>query len=276
MSTQLALVEQLQVGTDNVARVSSRTVAETFGKDHKNIVRDIDSLECSKDFHTLNFEPVETTEKNWIGGAVKSREFLMTRDGFTFLAMGFTGAKAAQFKEAYIAAFNAMEQRLAAKLPAERITQLDVLKGMFAAMEQQQATLIEHDTRLQLVTAETAEIKAAVQQTASQGANATLTAAQAEQLVQAMKQRAYRLRANYNYLSTNQLVNQMKSCVKNYFFAPGIAGAMSWNLIYQADLPTALEIVETWDPGQNHHWAAKHGTKYRAGRSTGYANSAYQ
>lgn len=88
--------------------VSSRDVAEKFGKRHDNVLRDIENLECSPEFGRLNFE-----ESSYINKQNKLQpEVLMTRDGFTFLAMGFTGAKAAQFKEAYIAEFNRMEAEL--------------------------------------------------------------------------------------------------------------------------------------------------------------------
>lgn len=88
--------------------VSSRDVAEKFGKLHKHILRDIQNLECSTSFTESNFGPSEYTDST----GRKLPEVLMTRDGFTFLAMGFTGAKAAQFKEAYIAEFNRMEAAL--------------------------------------------------------------------------------------------------------------------------------------------------------------------
>lgn len=88
--------------------VSSRDVAEKFGKLHKNVMQSIENLECSTSFNELNFQPVEYLDKK----GEKRPEVLMTRDGFTFLAMGFTGAKAAQFKEAYISEFNRMEAEL--------------------------------------------------------------------------------------------------------------------------------------------------------------------
>ncbi|MEL6258997.1 MAG: Rha family transcriptional regulator, partial [Pseudomonadota bacterium] len=88
------------------AWTDSLVLAEDFEKDHKNVLRAIDALECSDDFARLNFEPCSYSKQG--------REFpmvRMTRDGFTFLAMGFTGPKAAQFKERYIAAFNELERR---------------------------------------------------------------------------------------------------------------------------------------------------------------------
>lgn len=86
----------------------SRRVAAHFGKPHKNVLRAYDALECSSEFNRLNFEPVEYTDAK---GETR-REVLMTKDGFMFLAMGFTGKEAAAMKEAFIKAFNEMAQRL--------------------------------------------------------------------------------------------------------------------------------------------------------------------
>lgn len=92
---------------------TSRAVAEQFGKQHKNVIRDIENLRATLDetengkaFNRLNFEPVTLPDAKG-----ESRPaYLLTRDGFTLLAMGFTGAKAVQFKVAYINAFNRMER----------------------------------------------------------------------------------------------------------------------------------------------------------------------
>ncbi len=87
---------------------TSLVVAEVFGKRHDNVIKAIRSLDCSADFALLNFE--ECTRK---GSNNKPEPFYrMTRDGFTFLCMGFTGKEAARWKEAYIAAFNRMEAEL--------------------------------------------------------------------------------------------------------------------------------------------------------------------
>ena len=65
----------------------------------------------------LNFQPKEIEVKAGFGTCTV-RVYDMTRDGFTLLAMGFTGAKALQFKLAYIAAFNEMEAKLKSSTPA--------------------------------------------------------------------------------------------------------------------------------------------------------------
>ena len=99
------------------AVTSSLVVADYFHKEHGKVLRAINQLECSMNFRQANFGLSEYTKKN--GNVSKTYPmYYMTRDGFTFLAMGFTGKVAAQFKEAYIAAFNEMEE----KLRSERCT----------------------------------------------------------------------------------------------------------------------------------------------------------
>lgn len=84
---------------------SSRQVADEFEKRHDNVLQDLRNLECSNKFRLLNFQ--ESTYKNEQGK--KQPEYLMTKDGFTFLVMGYRGKKASQFKETYINRFNQME-----------------------------------------------------------------------------------------------------------------------------------------------------------------------
>ena len=88
------------------ARVDSLYVAVLFEREHRNILRAIQNLECSDEFRLLNFE--QSTYKNEQGK--RQPCCFMTRDGFMFLVMGFTGKKAAQLKEAYIQRFNEMEE----------------------------------------------------------------------------------------------------------------------------------------------------------------------
>ena len=106
------LVEIMRMGKEEVTVVTSLDVAETFSREHKNVLRDIRELQCSEDFRRLNFEQSEyLNEQNH-----KQPMFYMTRDGFTILVMGYTGEKAMKFKEAYIRQFNAMEKVLIRKL----------------------------------------------------------------------------------------------------------------------------------------------------------------
>lgn len=93
---------------ETVAMTDSLKVADYFGKQHKNILAIIKNLPCSDEFNRLNFKPVKYIDEK----GEKRPMYLMTQDGFTLLVMGFTGKKAMQFKERYIAEFNAMKKWL--------------------------------------------------------------------------------------------------------------------------------------------------------------------
>lgn len=95
--------------------VSSLDISNHFGKQHKNVLQAIDNLECSDTFRRLNFQPTVYHRPNPAGGKViEARMYEITRDGFVFLCMGFTGQQAAVWKELYIEAFNQMEATLRA------------------------------------------------------------------------------------------------------------------------------------------------------------------
>lgn len=97
---------------DGRPTTTSLHVAEHFGKLHKNVLKAIGALDCTPEFHKLNFEPMITKVTVGKGAVREEPAYRMTRDGFTFLCMGFTGKEAAKWKEAYINAFNQMEQQL--------------------------------------------------------------------------------------------------------------------------------------------------------------------
>lgn len=100
---------------------TSLKVAELFEKRHDNVLRKLESLECSAEFHRLNFEEMSQEVDIGNGAKRKTKIWNMTKDGFIFLVMGFTGAKAAATKEAYINAFNWMAEQLAAQRPQPAI-----------------------------------------------------------------------------------------------------------------------------------------------------------
>lgn len=112
---------------------TSIQVAQHFGKRHKNVIRDIRSLECSAEFRRLNFELTLQDVPGPNGAMRKEPFYRMTRDGFVFLAMGFTGPEAAQWKEAYIAAFNKME---AALLQRQQAAHLQIQEQLRSQLEQ--------------------------------------------------------------------------------------------------------------------------------------------
>lgn len=112
MSNQSLTIAQPVVSMkDGKVFANSRDVAEFFGRRHDNVLQIIDRLECSDAYRLLNYQ--ETVDYQKVGFASRAlRAFNMTKDGFVFLVMGFTGRQAAQFKEAYINRFNEMEAAL--------------------------------------------------------------------------------------------------------------------------------------------------------------------
>ena len=91
---------------------TSLLVARVFGKEHKHVLRDIDELSCSDDFRASNFGLSFIIRNLPNGGSKKERYYEMTKDGFSFLVMGYTGAKAGEFKERFINEFNRREALL--------------------------------------------------------------------------------------------------------------------------------------------------------------------
>lgn len=112
-----------QVTIENGRAVTtSMAVALYFKKMHKNVIQKIESLDCSPEFTSANFSADVQMVGIGNGAERGSKSYKITKDGFVFLVMGFTGKKAAAFKEAYIAEFNRMEATLhdrAITAPAE-------------------------------------------------------------------------------------------------------------------------------------------------------------
>lgn len=98
---------------DGIPSVLSTNIAEVFGKEHKHVLRDIENILLSlPQERRCNINETQVERVNNIGATVRSKAFRLTRDGFTFLVMGYTGEKAARFKWAYIDEFNRQQALL--------------------------------------------------------------------------------------------------------------------------------------------------------------------
>lgn len=127
------LVEIKTVKKEEVTVVTSLDVAETFGKEHKNVLADIRNIQndiSSAEFSALFYEETYTASNE-----KKNPMYYMNRDGFTLLVMGYTGEKAMQFKLAYIKQFNAMEKALIGKIK-EREKGIAVRQALTKAIQQ--------------------------------------------------------------------------------------------------------------------------------------------
>lgn len=141
------MLDLVEMNQDNNITTTSKKVADTFGKDHRNVIRDIRKvLEQSGEFGKLNFElSTYTSDQNKVLPC-----YHMTKDGFTLLAMGYTTPKAMQFKIKYIEAFNKMESLLSTTSTA---------MAQIKAKER----LIEADTKAKIEEIELGALKVRIQ-----------------------------------------------------------------------------------------------------------------
>lgn len=98
-------------------KTNSLIVAKVFEKEHDDVLKALRNLECSSEFRERNFTATSRLVDMPNNAKRKVIYYEMSRDGFMFLAMGFTGTKAAQWKEEVIKAFNVMEEQLRQQLP---------------------------------------------------------------------------------------------------------------------------------------------------------------
>jgi Rha family phage regulatory protein len=141
----------------------SRRVAQAFGKSHKSVLKSLRNLSCDADFKRLHFAPITYLDRR----KRRQQAIIMTRAGFTFLVMGFTGKKASEFKQGYISQFERMEAKLRAPQPTTtpltELTRPEVqvarVKGAAAALlglTNDPRNIIRHHSQvLQLLTART-------------------------------------------------------------------------------------------------------------------------
>ncbi len=131
-------------GESNQPLTNSKLVAEVFGKEHRNVVRDIKNLiegGVLKNEQTPMFK--ETTYVNE-QNKQSYPMFIMNQDGFTLLAMGFNGKKAMEFKLKYIEAFNAMKRQIEQSKPSVPQNYLEALKSLVKAEEEKQQLALEN------------------------------------------------------------------------------------------------------------------------------------
>ena len=119
--------KRLVLCADGQPITTSRKVADAFGKRHSDVLRAIDRLQCSDEFNERNF--AFSYENNDLANGKPERVCRITRDGMAYLVMGFTGKKAAEFKVAYINAFNWMADKLLQR------AEIDFMMGDFSRRE---------------------------------------------------------------------------------------------------------------------------------------------
>ena len=132
-------------GQNDQVITTSLLVAETFEKEHRNVLKSIRKLMSATNVAVAQMFD-ETTYVNEQGK--EQPMFVMNHDGFTLLAMGFSGEKALEFKVKYINAFNKME----AELKSQQTKQLSAAESLLQSVQllvahERQLAIIEHNQK---------------------------------------------------------------------------------------------------------------------------------
>lgn len=129
--------------------VGSREVADNFEKEHKHVLRDIKEK--------IKVSPILGSPKYFIESTYvdksnrQSKEYLLTRDGFSLLVMGFTGAKALEWKLKYIEAFNKMEQYIKERQPKVPTTYKEALQHLLVQVEENERLQLENQQQVKVI-----------------------------------------------------------------------------------------------------------------------------
>ncbi|HIF9388993.1 TPA: Rha family transcriptional regulator [Photobacterium damselae] len=107
---QLSPSDLVFLSPDNDLVTDSFLIAKYFSKRHDNVIQKIKALECSSEFTNLNFQVCH--KNNDLQNNKLQPFYQITKNGFMFLVMGFTGKRASLIKEAYINAFDLMAEQL--------------------------------------------------------------------------------------------------------------------------------------------------------------------
>lgn len=218
---QLVFVENSKVVTDSL------TVAEVFGKEHKNVIRDIENqiiklIEAGeRGFSLLNFERSNYTNER----GREYEKFYLTEEAFTLVAFSYVTPEAMKMKVKFIQEFKKMREQLnGPKILSER-------EQLVAAMK----LSIESAEEIAEVKQEVKEIKQTLtnQLTLDHGQQATLH--------HAIKQRIESIKGDYE-IPKHKLYNQIHSHLRRAFAAP------KYIFVKRKDYQEAMKWVKSWRP----------------------------
>lgn len=212
--SHLVFIEGGQAVTDSL------TIAEVFGKEHKNVLKDIREMECSDVFRRLNFE-----QSTYVNSQNKIMPmFYMNRKGFSLLAFGYTGKEAMKFKESYIEQFETMEEKL-----------------------KQPKALSEHDQRVELLKLSLAheekfdEVDQRIEKLEN---NLAINAFQQNVIQKQIKKRVYKVFENFNNegLEIKLIFPKIHRNFRDAFGVP------TYKDLRKLDFDDALSWIKSWRP----------------------------
>lgn len=217
------------------AFITTRDVAELFGKDHRKVMSKLRSQLSyySEDWLAANFSRMQIQVPTSNGGHRTDEIYELSRDGFAVLAMSFTGKKAARLREQVMTAFSAMEARLSKpSLPAGG--GLEAFRAILTAMEEMTSRV----AGLEVLTGQ-------VEDLVEIDSDSILTSSQMTSLEAHMRGRAAQL--GLTQPETFRAVSKMKRAVKEMSFGKGNCSSRTFKEIPRTDFDRAIELVEGWN-----------------------------
>lgn len=214
-------MNQLVIMQDHQAVTTSLQVAEVFTKNHQHVLRDLDSLkEGVQNWTDLFWEDSYVHPQN----KQTYRMIYMNRDGFTLLAMGFTGKEALQFKLNYINAFNKMEQS------AHQPRVLTEKEQLRASMK----LSLDTSEEVEVLKIEVNDLKEKVEK------QITIDHGEQRRLQKAVAIKVYELESIAELRA--KLFREIYREIKDRF------GVASYKDVKRKDLQVAIRYVEAWIP----------------------------
>ncbi|MCK8474917.1 Rha family transcriptional regulator [Lactiplantibacillus plantarum] len=214
-------MNDLVIMKNQQAVTSSLQVAETFGKRHDHVMRDIEELIVQSGSPKLGNEMF--AEGTYTNRGKEYPMYYMNRDGFTLLAMGFTGDKALQFKLQYIEAFNSMEEQV--KLPT---SPREIARLALQANE-------ETNQRLDSVEGDVKDLKE----------NQVIPNPEYSALNRRVNQRVSEVAHSYGHITQKQrgeLFKDIGSGIKK------IANVSARSMLRKKDYQMVMDFINDWEP----------------------------
>lgn len=217
-------MENLVITKNQQAVTTSLQVAATFNKNHRDVLAAIDDLKegVAENYADLFYEDSYIHPQN----KQKYRQIIMNRDGFTLLAMGFTGQKALKFKLKYIEAFNQMEKEIQQpKLPT---SQRELALLALSANE-------ETNERVDVIEKEVADLKN----------NQKIDAGDYSYLSRRVHQRVAEVARGFGKITKEQrgkLYKDINSGIKQ------ITGVGTRSQLREKHYPMVIEYINDWEP----------------------------
>lgn len=227
VTLSVSISDELHLQTENgQVVVSSRYVAERFNKRHGDVVRAIENkLELFQENDSTQNCVQYFIPSSYIDASGKNnKEYLLTRKGFSFIVMGFTGLEADKWKLAYIEAFDKMEATLKSNM----------LQGLSTEMQ----ALLMHDKKI-------VEVENRLEHLED---NIHITRSQQKEIKQKVHKIAVKTLGGKNTIAYKEFSKKAFSEIYNWIY--NAFNVPSYTDIAKKDYGSAINCLENWEPSK--------------------------